>query len=54
MQAASYPHIEAMLEGVVLSAPALRVEPAHPIVGVSSYFSSLNSIDCRMIRCLAD
>lgn len=49
MQAASYPHIEAMLEGIVLSAPALRVEPAHPIVGVSSYFSSLvlDSIDLQ-------
>lgn len=49
MQAASYPHIEAMLEGIVLSAPALRVEPAHPIVGVSSYFSSLflDLIDLR-------
>lgn len=49
MQAASYPHIEAMLEGIVLSAPALRVEPAHPIVGVSGYFSSLvlDSIDLQ-------
>lgn len=34
-QAASYPHIEEMLEGIILTSPALRVRPAHPIVGVS-------------------
>ncbi|KAL9254310.1 Caffeoylshikimate esterase-like protein [Drosera capensis] len=32
--AASYPHIERMLEGVILTSPALRVKPAHPVVGV--------------------
>lgn len=36
-QAASYPHIEGMLEGIILTSPALRVKPAHPIVGVSFY-----------------
>lgn len=35
MQAASYPHIKGMLEGIVLTSPALRVKPAHPIVGVN-------------------
>ncbi|OMO96207.1 hypothetical protein CCACVL1_05037 [Corchorus capsularis] len=33
LKAASYPHIEQMLEGIVLTSPALRVKPAHPIVG---------------------
>lgn len=37
-QAASYPHIEEMLEGIILTSPALRVKPAHPIVGVSELF----------------
>ncbi|XP_011626729.1 uncharacterized protein LOC18443399 [Amborella trichopoda] len=32
LKAASYPAIEAMLEGIVLTSPALRVNPAHPIV----------------------
>ncbi|XVF48579.1 hypothetical protein PTKIN_Ptkin03bG0201900 [Pterospermum kingtungense] len=32
LKAASYPHIEEMLEGIVLTSPALRVKPAHPIV----------------------
>ncbi|KAH9761271.1 Hydrolase 4 domain-containing protein [Citrus sinensis] len=41
LKAASYPHIEAMLEGIVLSAPALRVEPAHPIVGAVAPLFSL-------------
>ncbi|KAK9130985.1 hypothetical protein Sjap_011472 [Stephania japonica] len=34
LKAASHPHIESMLEGVILTSPALRVKPAHPIVGV--------------------
>lgn len=38
-QAASYPHIEEMLEGIILTSPALRVKPAHAIVGVSGYTS---------------
>ncbi|XP_065619506.1 uncharacterized protein LOC112012088 [Quercus suber] len=33
LKAASYTHIEEMLEGVILTSPALRVKPAHPIVG---------------------
>ncbi|MBA0722920.1 hypothetical protein Golax_003552, partial [Gossypium laxum] len=32
LKAASYPHIEEMVEGIVLTSPALRVRPAHPIV----------------------
>lgn len=36
-QAASYPHIEQLLEGIILTSPALRVKPSHPIVGVSVY-----------------
>ncbi|KAL3650791.1 hypothetical protein CASFOL_007194 [Castilleja foliolosa] len=40
LKAASYPHIEEMLEGVILTSPALRVKPAHPIVGaVAPIFS---------------
>lgn len=35
-QAASYPRIEKMVEGIILTSPALRVRPAHPLVGVSS------------------
>ncbi|KAK9101049.1 hypothetical protein Scep_024479 [Stephania cephalantha] len=34
LKAASHPLIESMLEGVILTSPALRVKPAHPIVGV--------------------
>ncbi|KAL6556632.1 hypothetical protein OROGR_005920 [Orobanche gracilis] len=34
LKAASYPHIDVMLEGVILTSPALRVKPAHPIVGI--------------------
>lgn len=33
-QAASYPHIENMLEGIILTSPALRVKPANPVVSV--------------------
>uniref|UniRef100_A0A803NCF5 Serine aminopeptidase S33 domain-containing protein n=1 Tax=Chenopodium quinoa TaxID=63459 RepID=A0A803NCF5_CHEQI len=32
LKAASYPHIERMVEGVILTSPALRVKPAHPVV----------------------
>ncbi|KAF7817105.1 monoglyceride lipase [Senna tora] len=40
LKAASYPHIEEMLEGIILTSPALRVKPAHPIVGaVAPVFS---------------
>ncbi|XP_012451819.1 uncharacterized protein LOC105774051 [Gossypium raimondii] len=40
LKAASYPHIEEMVEGIVLTSPALRVRPAHPIVrAVAPLFS---------------
>uniref|UniRef100_A0A5B6YSG6 Putative monoglyceride lipase n=1 Tax=Davidia involucrata TaxID=16924 RepID=A0A5B6YSG6_DAVIN len=41
LKAASYPHIEGMLEGIVLTSPALRVKPAHPIVGAIAPLFSL-------------
>ncbi|XP_074286980.1 uncharacterized protein LOC141612160 [Silene latifolia] len=40
LKAASYPHIERIIEGVILTSPALRVTPAHPVVGfVAPIFS---------------
>ncbi|OAY84405.1 Caffeoylshikimate esterase [Ananas comosus] len=41
VKAASYPHIEAMIEGIILTSPALRVKPAHPIVGAVAPIFSL-------------
>ncbi|KAG9144459.1 hypothetical protein Leryth_014503 [Lithospermum erythrorhizon] len=41
LKAASYPHIEKMVEGVILTSPALRVKPAHPIVGAVAPIFSL-------------
>ncbi|CAI9267843.1 unnamed protein product [Lactuca saligna] len=42
LKAASYPYIEEMVEGIILTSPALRVTPAHPIVGaVAPLFSLL-------------
>eukprot|EP00262_Sarcandra_glabra_P014983 TRINITY_DN4531_c0_g1_i1.p1 TRINITY_DN4531_c0_g1~~TRINITY_DN4531_c0_g1_i1.p1 ORF type:complete len:385 (-),score=48.67 TRINITY_DN4531_c0_g1_i1:202-1356(-) len=41
LKAASYSHIEGMLEGIVLTSPALRVKPAHPIVGAVAPLFSL-------------
>ncbi|KAG8495408.1 hypothetical protein CXB51_012988 [Gossypium anomalum] len=41
LKAASHPCIEGMLEGVVLTSPALRVKPAHPIVGAIAPLFSL-------------
>ncbi|KZV37204.1 monoglyceride lipase-like [Dorcoceras hygrometricum] len=41
LKAASYPHIEEMLEGIILTSPALRVKPAHPIVGAVAPIFSL-------------
>ncbi|TYG59949.1 hypothetical protein ES288_D07G027600v1 [Gossypium darwinii] len=32
LKAASYPYIEEMLEGIVMTAPALHVKPAHPVI----------------------
>ncbi|KAJ0794189.1 putative acylglycerol lipase [Helianthus annuus] len=36
LKAASYPYIKELVEGVILTSPALRVTPSHPIVGVST------------------
>ncbi|KAG9449138.1 hypothetical protein H6P81_009103 [Aristolochia fimbriata] len=33
LKAATYSNIEELLEGIILTSPALRVKPAHPIVG---------------------
>uniref|UniRef100_A0A7N0T5L5 Serine aminopeptidase S33 domain-containing protein n=1 Tax=Kalanchoe fedtschenkoi TaxID=63787 RepID=A0A7N0T5L5_KALFE len=41
LKAASYPHVKKMLEGVILTSPALRVKPAHPIVGAVAPLFSL-------------
>ncbi|KAJ4957707.1 hypothetical protein NE237_024818 [Protea cynaroides] len=41
LKAASYPHIQCMLEGIVLTSPALRVKPSHPIVGAVAPLFSL-------------
>nr|DAD44623.1 TPA_asm: hypothetical protein HUJ06_002853 [Nelumbo nucifera] len=41
LKAASYPHVENMLEGIILTSPALRVKPAHPIVGAIAPIFSL-------------
>ncbi|KAI4316091.1 hypothetical protein L6164_024107 [Bauhinia variegata] len=41
LKAASYGHIEDMLAGIVLTSPALRVKPAHPIVGAVAPIFSL-------------
>ncbi|XP_057477165.1 uncharacterized protein LOC130764889 [Actinidia eriantha] len=41
LKAASYSHIEQMLEGIILTSPALRVKPAHPIVGAVAPLFSL-------------
>lgn len=41
LKAASHPYIEDMLEGIVLTSPALRVKPAHPIVGAVAPIFSL-------------
>ncbi|GMH06978.1 hypothetical protein Nepgr_008818 [Nepenthes gracilis] len=34
LKVASHPHIERKLEGIILTSPALRVKPAHPVVRV--------------------
>ncbi|URE49010.1 Monoglyceride lipase [Musa troglodytarum] len=39
--AALYPRIEAMVEGIVLTSPAIRVKQAHPIVGAVAPILSL-------------
>ncbi|TYH08578.1 hypothetical protein ES288_A07G027100v1 [Gossypium darwinii] len=39
--AASYPYIEEKLEGIVMTAPALHVKPAHPVIAVLAPLFSL-------------
>ncbi|KAK4770045.1 hypothetical protein SAY87_030577 [Trapa incisa] len=41
LKASSHPHVKDMLEGIILTSPALRVKPAHPIVGVVAPLFSL-------------
>ncbi|KAI3422785.1 Hydrolase_4 domain-containing protein [Psidium guajava] len=41
LKAASHPYVEDMLEGIILTSPALRVKPAHPIVGAVAPLFSL-------------
>uniref|UniRef100_A0A7C9DE49 Acylglycerol lipase n=1 Tax=Opuntia streptacantha TaxID=393608 RepID=A0A7C9DE49_OPUST len=41
LKAASYPRVKQMLEGIILTSPALRVTPAHPVVGVVAPIFSL-------------
>lgn len=41
LKAALHPDVEAMLEGVILTSPALRVKPAHPIFGALAPVFSL-------------
>ncbi|CAL1373425.1 unnamed protein product [Linum trigynum] len=41
LKAASYPRIQEMVEGIVLTSPALRVKPAHPIVAALAPIVSL-------------
>ncbi|KAJ0511842.1 putative acylglycerol lipase [Helianthus annuus] len=42
LKASTYPYIEELLEGIILTSPALRVSPSHPIVGaVAPLFSLL-------------
>lgn len=41
LKAASSPHINGVIEGIILTSPALRVKPAHPIVGAVAPLFSL-------------
>ncbi|KVH99855.1 hypothetical protein Ccrd_021903 [Cynara cardunculus var. scolymus] len=41
LKAASYPYIQELLEGIILTSPALRVTPSHPIVGAVAPIFSL-------------
>ncbi|KAL1337745.1 hypothetical protein HN51_032441 [Arachis hypogaea] len=41
LKAASHYHIKAMVEGIILTSPALRVKPAHPIVNAIAPMLSL-------------
>ncbi|XP_078431900.1 uncharacterized protein LOC144703579 [Wolffia australiana] len=41
LKASSQPHIRSMLEGIILTSPALRVKPAHPIVAAMAPVMSM-------------
>ncbi|KAK3163394.1 hypothetical protein QOZ80_1AG0003040 [Eleusine coracana subsp. coracana] len=41
LKASLYPHIRERLEGIILTSPAIRVKPAHPIVGAVAPIFSL-------------
>ncbi|KAI3683922.1 hypothetical protein L1987_84437 [Smallanthus sonchifolius] len=41
LKAASYPYINELVEGIILTSPALRVTPSHPIVGAVAPLFSL-------------
>ncbi|XP_071690732.1 uncharacterized protein [Rutidosis leptorrhynchoides] len=41
LKAASYRYIEELVEGIILTSPALRVKPSHPIVGAVAPLFSL-------------
>ncbi|KAJ0735434.1 putative 2-acylglycerol O-acyltransferase [Helianthus annuus] len=41
LKAASYPYVKELVEGVILTSPALRVTPSHPIVGAVAPLFSL-------------
>uniref|UniRef100_A0A0A9CG08 Serine aminopeptidase S33 domain-containing protein n=1 Tax=Arundo donax TaxID=35708 RepID=A0A0A9CG08_ARUDO len=41
LKASLYPHIRERLEGIILTSPALRVKPTHPIVGAVAPIFSL-------------
>ncbi|KAK8956305.1 hypothetical protein KSP40_PGU020697 [Platanthera guangdongensis] len=41
LKSALFSRVESMLEGIILTSPALRVKPAHPIVGVVAPIISL-------------
>ncbi|KMT18070.1 hypothetical protein BVRB_2g032620 [Beta vulgaris subsp. vulgaris] len=41
LKATFFPHIKSMVEGIILTSPALRVKPAHPVVKVVAPVFSL-------------
>ena len=47
MQAALDPKVDAQIKGIVLTSPAVGVNPSHPIFNVSSFFFCL---DIRTLR----
>ncbi|PWA67139.1 serine aminopeptidase, S33, Alpha/Beta hydrolase fold protein [Artemisia annua] len=52
LKAASYPYIEELVEGVIITSPALRVTPSHPIVGVSFLPSPNILYSQAIIKCI--